>query len=39
MREMMRRREIPVEQYDELKKTLDAFGVLQNALILLEKAR
>lgn len=33
------RREIPVEQYDEFKKTLDAFGVLQNTLILLEKAR
>ena len=33
------RREIPVEQYDEFKKALDAFGVLQNTLILLEKAR
>ncbi|HEX2695501.1 MAG TPA: DUF3857 and transglutaminase domain-containing protein [Acidobacteriota bacterium] len=32
-------REIPVEQYDEFKKTLDAFGILQNTLILLEKAR
>lgn len=32
------RREIPVEQYDEFKRTLDAFGVLQNTLILLEKA-
>ncbi len=39
MREMKRRRKIPVEQYDEFKKTLDAFGVLQNTLILLEKAR
>jgi hypothetical protein len=33
------RREVPVEEYDEFKKIMDAFAVLQNTLILLEKAR
>jgi len=32
-----KKRDIPLEQYDEFKKTIDSFGITKNSLILLEK--
>ncbi|OGD20555.1 MAG: hypothetical protein A2W03_07825 [Candidatus Aminicenantes bacterium RBG_16_63_16] len=32
-----KKREIPLEQYDDFKKILDSFGITKNTLILLEK--
>jgi hypothetical protein len=32
-----KKRDIPLEQYDEFKKIIDSFGITKNSLILLEK--
>jgi hypothetical protein len=34
---LFKKREIPLEQYDEFKKIIDSFGVTKNTLILLER--
>ena len=34
---LFKKRDIPLEQYDEFKKILDSFGITKNTLILLEK--
>jgi hypothetical protein len=34
---LFKKREIPLDQYDEFKKIIDSFGITKNTLILLEK--
>jgi hypothetical protein len=34
---LFKKRDIPLEQYDDFKKIIDAFGITKNSLILLEK--
>jgi hypothetical protein len=34
---VFKKRDIPVDQYDEFKKIMDSFGITKNTLILLEK--
>ena len=34
---LFKKRDIPLDQYDEFKKIIDSFGITKNTLILLEK--